>query len=183
MEKNKITGLIGPNGAGKTTMFNVAAGILTPNTGKTEFFGQDIGNLSVNKRVELGLARTFQNIKLFGFVSVLENVMTGRHCRSKGSLIPTILNLPSIKREEEKIREDSIKHLEFVGLLHRKDELAKNLPYGEQRSLEIARALATEPKVLMLDEPCAGMNEAEKDELQSLIRSIRDNLGITVLVI
>lgn len=183
VNEGEIVGLIGPNGAGKTTLFNVAAGVCAPTSGKVELFGKDITKLKTSKRVEMGLARTFQNIKLFGFVSVIENVMTGRHCRSKGSLLPIILGLPSIKKEEERNRKESMKYLEFVGLSHRKDELAKNLPYGEQRSLEIARALATEPKLLMLDEPCAGMNEAEKDSLQVLIRSIRDKLGITVLVI
>lgn len=183
VNEGEVVGLIGPNGAGKTTMFNIMAGVYPATSGAVEFFGENINSVPTHKRVERGMARTFQNIKLFPNTSVMENVLAGRHCRTKNSLIPVILKLPVTKRDEKLSRDYGLEMLDFVGLLEKKDLSAKNLPYGEQRSLEIARALATEPKVLLLDEPCAGMNEVEKDALQELVTDIRGKLKITVLII
>jgi branched-chain amino acid transport system ATP-binding protein len=164
-------------------MFNIMAGVIPATAGDIDFLNVNVNKVSTHKRVKMGMGRTFQNIKLFSNVSVLENVMAGRHCRTKNSLISVIFGLPGTKADEKISRDYSLKMLDFVGLIKKKDEFAKNLPYGEQRSLEIARALATEPKVILLDEPCAGMNEVEKDALQILVTDIRDKLGITVLII
>ncbi len=181
--EGEILGMIGPNGAGKTTMFNILAGVYPATSGDVEFFGHNINKVPTHKRVEMGMARTFQNIKLFQNVSVLENVMAGRHCRTKSWFIPILFNTKGVKEDNKNSEELSRKMIDFVGLTEKIDEYARNLPYGEQRDLEIARALATEPKVILLDEPCAGMNEGEKDNLQKLVRRIRGELGITVLII
>ncbi|MGE5542511.1 MAG: ABC transporter ATP-binding protein, partial [Bacillota bacterium] len=183
LNEGEIFGLIGPNGAGKTTMFNVITGVYPPSQGKVVFRDRDVTNLKTCARVPLGMARTFQNIKLFGNVSVLENVQTGMHCRMKSSLIPIVFSLPSATAEEAMSVTKSLEKLKWVNLAHRARDIAKNLPYGEQRSLEIARALAAEPNLLLLDEPCAGMNQSEKAALQGIIRSLHDRLGITILVI
>ncbi len=185
VEKNMITGLIGPNGAGKTTLFNNITGLDTPTRGSVIFDGKDITGLSANKICRLGIARTFQNIRLFKELSVIDNVMVGRHSLtgSKNSrTLQSFLSFLHVEKENKEIYRDSMKWLEFFGLENLRNEYAKNLPYGYQRELEIARALATEPKLLFLDEPAAGMNPQETESLMTTIRRIRD-LGITVVLI
>jgi branched-chain amino acid transport system ATP-binding protein len=183
LRHHEVVGLIGLNGAGKTTMFNCMAGVFPPTEGEVLMFGKNVNALPTHKRVEMGMARTFQNIKLFANCSAAENVMAGRHCRTKNWLLPTIFCTPGGRKEEKECRESALSYLEFVGLGEKSSLFARNLPYGEQRSLEIARALATEPKVILLDEPAAGMNEIEKDALQVLVQRIREELKITVLII
>ncbi len=186
--RNSITGLIGPNGAGKTTLFNTITGLDYPTNGFVFFKGEDITPLPAYKITRNGIARTFQNIRLFKEMTVFENVMIGRHFRANNphlvnnKIINFILGRIFVKKEEKDIYENSLKWLEFFGLQDVKDEYAKNLPYGKQRELEIARALATEPELLFLDEPAAGMNPQETEELMSTIKRIRD-LGITVVLI
>ncbi|MGX8679366.1 MAG: ABC transporter ATP-binding protein [Sphaerochaetaceae bacterium] len=185
-EKGLITGLIGPNGAGKTTLFNNITGLDQCTSGKVVFDGHDITKLPAYKISRLGIARTFQNIRLFKELSVVENVMIGRHYKSgdpnKGRFAEALKSYFKLESSEKTIYEDSIKWLSFLELEKAADEDAKNLPYGLQRELEIARALATEPKLLFLDEPAAGMNPQETDHLMMIIRKIRD-LGITIVLI
>lgn len=185
VEENMITGLIGPNGAGKTTLFNNITGLDTPTSGKVYFEGKDITGLSSDKVCRLGIARTFQNIRLFKELSVIDNVMVGRHfhaAKYKNRTIQAISSFIHLESEEKKTYSDAMKYLEFFGLEDMRNEKAKNLPYGHQRELEIARALATEPKLLFLDEPAAGMNPQETEHLMQTIRRIRD-LGITIVLI
>jgi branched-chain amino acid transport system ATP-binding protein len=182
IRKGEIFALIGPNGAGKTTVFNVTTGVYKPTEGSVHFDGQQISGMKRHKVTKRGVARTFQNIRLFHNMSTLENVMVGADAHHKTGAIGAILGLPWHRQEERQGREAALELLEFVGVAHRAEETAKNLPYGDQRRLEIARALATEPKLLLLDEPAAGMNPAEKIGLQELIRKIRDS-GRTVLLI
>jgi branched-chain amino acid transport system ATP-binding protein len=177
-----IVGLIGPNGAGKTTFFNVITGLYPADTGIFLFNGQSYFPQSVAQVTKSGLARTFQNIRLFGQMTVLENVMVGCHCRSKAGLLGAIFRFPSTRREELDIREKSHALLAYVGLSEFANMQASNLSYGHQRRLEIARALATEPKLLALDEPAAGMNATEKLELRELLLRIRAD-GKTILLI
>ncbi|MBW2649263.1 MAG: ABC transporter ATP-binding protein [Deltaproteobacteria bacterium] len=187
--KDEIVALIGPNGAGKTTFFNCITGIYPPTDGDVLIFapGRDmperINGVKPNKVTEKGLARTFQNIRLFPNMTVLENVMIGRHCRMHAGVLGAILRGRSTIREEKKAVEDSYAILEKIGLAQFVDEFAKNLPYGAQRLLEIARAMATEPFLLLLDEPAAGMNPNETQELDELIKQIRDEEGISILLI
>jgi branched-chain amino acid transport system ATP-binding protein len=188
VKKDSITGLIGPNGAGKTTLFNNITGLDVPTEGCVFFMGADITSLPAHKITRLGIARTFQNIRLFNEMTVLENVMIGRHFKGirspikKLKIFSNIVEFFSLKKEERDIFESSMKWLEFFKLTDVADKPARNLPYGKQRTLEIARALATEPKLLFLDEPAAGMNAQETAELVETIRSIR-NMGITVVLI
>ncbi len=185
VEKNMITGLIGPNGAGKTTLFNNITGLDTPTSGTVTFNGKDITGLPANKICRLGIARTFQNIRLFRELSVIDNVMVGRHSLTgslKNRTLQSVLSYFQVEKEEKEEYEKAMKWLEFFGLENLRNEEAKNLPYGYQRELEIARALATEPQLLFLDEPAAGMNPQETDALMETIRRIRD-LGITVVLI
>ncbi len=182
IETGEIVALIGPNGAGKTTLFNLMTGIYKPTEGSILFDGQELGGRKPHEVCELGIARTFQNIRLFANMTTLENVMIGRHSRTKAGPLQAVLRTPRFKREEQHTVDEAVKWLSFVGLVDKANELAKNLPYGEQRKLEIARALATEPKLLLLDEPAAGMNPQESVELTKLVGRIRD-LGITVLLI
>ena len=177
-----IVGLIGPNGAGKTTFFNVITGLYPADSGIFLLDGKSYVPESVSVVTQSGLARTFQNIRLFGEMSVLENVMVGCHCRSSAGVIGAIFRLPSTKREERAIRDKSLRLLAYVGLSDYADIEARNLSYGHQRRLEIARALATEPKLLALDEPAAGMNATEKLELRELLLRIRAD-GKTILLI
>lgn len=182
-----ITGLIGPNGAGKTTLFNNMTGLDTPTSGKVYFNGIDITNRSAHKICRMGISRTFQNIRLFKELSVLENVMVGRHFKTgksvdKGRFLTAVHSYLHVSDEYERMHEHAMKWLEFFHLESFIDELARNLPYGRQRELEIARALATEPQILFLDEPAAGMNPSETESLMKTIRRIRD-LGITVVLI
>jgi branched-chain amino acid transport system ATP-binding protein len=183
IEDNSITALIGPNGAGKTSAFNCLTGFYKANDGEIIFRGKNIMRKRPFKITELGIARTFQNLRLFKNKTVLENVMAGMHCRSSAGIISSILRLPQQRAEEKRIREFSEKCLNFVGILDQKDRLAQNLSYGDQRRLEWARALATQPKLLLLDEPGAGLNYDEKMRLIELIKRIRQELGITVLLI
>ena len=180
--ERSIVSLIGPNGAGKTTFFNMVSGLYGPTAGRFVFLGQDVTRLGAHRRAQMGLGRTFQNIRLFGTMSALDNVLTGMHTRLKGSVIGSILKTPKVRREEEEARERALDLLQFVGLRSR-ETFAKNLPYGDQRRLEIARALASEPKLLLLDEPTAGMNPQETVRLTQLIERLREERGISVLLI
>ncbi|MCL2504286.1 MAG: ABC transporter ATP-binding protein [Coriobacteriia bacterium] len=178
----EIVALIGPNGAGKTTFFNMLTGIYPPTEGELTFDGTSVGGLKAHKICAMGIARTFQNIRLFQNMTALENVMVGRHSRMQENLIDAVFRTPKFKREEKATEDIAAKWLNFVGLLPLANEVAKNLPYGDQRRLEIARALATDPKLLLLDEPAAGMNPRETKALNGLVRKIRE-LGVTVLLI
>jgi branched-chain amino acid transport system ATP-binding protein len=183
IETGELIGLIGPNGAGKTTVFNLFTGVYQTTTGEIIFDGQNIAGKKPSSINQMGLARTFQNIRLFSDLTVLDNVRIAYHSHVKYKLPAAILRLGSFFTEEEFMREKSIELLKIFNLDHKKDEIAKNLPYGEQRRLEIARALASKPKFLLLDEPAAGMNPQETTELMNLIRWIRDNFELTVLLI
>ena len=180
--EGEIFALIGPNGAGKTTVFNVVTGVYQPTEGQVLFRGSRIDGAKRFRITKQGIARTFQNIRLFHNMSALENVMVGADAHHRTGAVAATLNLPWHRKEERRGRELARELLDFVGISGRMSETAKNLPYGDQRRLEIARALATDPKLLLLDEPAAGMNPAEKEALQQLIRKIRDG-GRTVLLI
>jgi branched-chain amino acid transport system ATP-binding protein len=180
--RGEILGLIGPNGAGKTTCFNAMTGVYKPSSGKVLLEGQSLGGLAQHKITRRGIARTFQNIRLFGEMTALENVVVGLDARHRTSVGGALLRLPTHVREEKSAIERGMALLEFVGIADHAQFLSRHLPYGFQRRLEIARALATDPKVLCLDEPAAGFNPAEKEELMTLIRTIRDD-GYTVLLI
>ncbi len=184
----EIVALIGPNGAGKTTLFNCITGIYAPTRGDiviTRPGGEPrrINGLKISRVTEMGMARTFQNIRLFPTMTVLENVMIGRHCRASAGILGAVLRDRATRREEEEIVERSYAILCRIGLSGQADEVAKNLPYGAQRRLEIARALATDPFLLLLDEPAAGMNPRETDELEELILGIRNEQRISILMI
>ena len=183
VNEGEIFSVIGPNGAGKTTFFNLLTGIYTPDEGRILFLGQDITGSTPDKAAKLGIGRTFQNIRLFGAMTVLENILVGRHIHTRVPYLHALLRTPLARKEERKALEEALSLLEYVGLLHRKDELARNLPYGEQRKLEIARALALKPKLLLLDEPAAGMNPKETEALQEFILKIRSEMGLTILLI
>ncbi|HEV8639198.1 MAG TPA: ABC transporter ATP-binding protein [Chloroflexota bacterium] len=178
-----IVSLIGPNGAGKTTLFNVIAGIYRLDGGRVTFRGHDIGNLPTSEITKLGIARTFQNIRLFNNMSALENVLVGMHTRLRAGPIGAIFRPPWVVREEREARIRGRELLTLVGLAGRDEELAKNLPYGDQRRLEVARALATEPKLLLLDEPTAGMNPQETTRMTEFVNRLRVELGLTILLI
>jgi branched-chain amino acid transport system ATP-binding protein len=182
IKRGEILGLIGPNGAGKTTCFNAMTGVYKPSSGQVLLEGQSIGGKVRHRITRLGLARTFQNIRLFGEMTALENVVVGLDARHKTSVVGALLRLPRHGREERSAIVRAMALLEFVGIADEAATLSRNLAYGKQRRLEIARALATDPKVLCLDEPAAGFNPAEKEELMTLIRAIRDD-GYTVLLI
>jgi branched-chain amino acid transport system ATP-binding protein len=178
-----LYGLIGPNGAGKTTVFNLLTGVYKPDVGHVYLDGAPIDGKKPSQIARAGMARTFQNIRLFGELSVLDNVRTAAGVRAKSGLFRTLLRSPAHVGEERAITERSLELLEVLGITHRTDEQAKSLPYGDQRRLEIARALATEPKVLLLDEPVAGMNTQEKHEMRGLIQSLRETFGVSILLI
>lgn len=182
VERGEIYALIGPNGAGKTTLFNVITGIYKPDSGRFSLEGLAMTGKKPSEMAKSGIARTFQNIRLFANMSALENVMVGRHCRTRAGVLGAIFNFASTKSEEQAIR-DKAKHLlDYVGIGKHAHMLSKNLSYGDQRRLEIARALATEPRLLALDEPAAGMNHAETDSLSHLLETIRRD-GTTILLI
>jgi branched-chain amino acid transport system ATP-binding protein len=184
LEKGMIAGLIGPNGAGKTTFFNGITGIYQVTSGSMIFDGKEITKLKPFQITALGIARTFQNIRLFANMSAMENVLVGEHVRLKSNLIGQIFHTAATMKEEADARAKALDMLEFVGLKRSDAEVtAKNLPYGMQRRLEIARALATEPKLLLLDEPTAGMNPNETLDLTSFIQRLRKELGLTILLI
>ncbi len=183
IEQGSIVSVIGPNGAGKTTFFNILTGIYKPDKGDVIFDGKPIGGLRPDQIAALGMRRTFQNIRLFHNMTVLENVLVGMHTHLHAPIWNIILRSPSLRREEGKARDRSRELLRFVSLDNKRDELAKNLPYGDQRRLEIARALAGNPKLILLDEPTAGMNPNETLDATNLIRRLRDQLGVTVVLI
>jgi ABC-type branched-subunit amino acid transport system ATPase component len=182
VDQGQIVGLIGPNGAGKTTFFNCITGIFEPSSGEIVFDGRRINGLPPDRITRLGIARTFQNLRLFGNMTALENVMVGRHCRTREGVFCAVLRTAGFNREERESRERSKELLDFVGLRGKDGELARNLPYGDMRRLEIARALATEPKLLLLDEPTAGMNPQETARAAALVDRIRGQ-GLAIVVI
>jgi branched-chain amino acid transport system ATP-binding protein len=182
INKGEIYGLIGPNGAGKTTLFNVITGVYLPNNGEISFDEQSIVGRKPYQVALAGIARTFQNIRLFQNMTVMENVMVGMHANTSTGSFSAIFNTKSARQEEKIIRVQSTKWLDYVGILTEADNLARNLSYGDQRRLEIARALATQPKLLALDEPAAGMNATETEELKLLIQRIRKD-GVSILLI
>jgi branched-chain amino acid transport system ATP-binding protein len=184
LEKNTIASVIGPNGAGKTTFFNMLTGIYAPSAGQLLLEGKNITGSPPHKLTSLGIARTFQNIRLFHNMTVLQNVLVGRHSRLKTGLVGALLRPPAAVQEERQAKEKALSLLDFVGLGSSKAaELAKNLSYGDQRRLEIARALASEPKILLLDEPTAGMNPNETADLTRFIYRLRDELDLSILLI
>ena len=182
IQAGEIYGLIGPNGAGKTTLFNVLTGLYRHDAGRFRFEGRELREATPDRIAAIGIARTFQNIRLFANLSALENVMIGRHVRTHAGVVGAILRNRRTREEERAIHERAQALLEYVGIAHRGNEMARHLSYGDQRRLEIARALATEPRLLALDEPAAGMNATEKAELRRLLESIRRD-GTTILLI
>ena len=181
--KHDIYGLIGPNGAGKTTIFNLLTKVYTPTRGEIFLDGESIANMNTVDVNKAGIARTFQNIRLFKEMSVLDNVKVAIDSQQTYSLFSSLLKLPSYRKAEKEIEEEALKLLEVVDLVEFKDSKAKNLPYGKQRKLEIARAMGTHPKLLLLDEPAAGMNPTETQELLETVKKIRDTFDIAVLLI
>jgi len=178
-----IYGLIGPNGSGKTTCFNLITGIYTPTQGKILFQGEEIVGVKPYKIVHKGIARTFQNLRIFSNLSVIDNIRVARHFNSKVGLFPSLLRLPSFLKEQEQTRDEVMDLIKLMHLDKRANEMAKNLPYGELRRLEVARALATKPKLMLLDEPAAGMNPKETEDLMKLVRRVRDEFKVTIFLI
>jgi len=183
VREGEIYGLIGPNGAGKTTIFNLLTGVYEPTSGEIYFEGKRIDGLRPYQIARRGVSRTFQNIRLFPGMSVLENVMTACHIHAQQNLLDAVLRLPRFERDEREHRDFSIELLEIFGLARVKDEGGTSLPYGNQRRLEIVRALATRPKLLLLDEPAAGLNPSEQEDLMNLIQQIRARFGLTILLV
>jgi branched-chain amino acid transport system ATP-binding protein len=181
--RGSIVALIGPNGAGKTTFFNVLTGLYSPSEGSVMFDGASIVGVAPHKIAATGMARTFQNIRLFGAMTASENVMVAMHPHLHSGVLSTILGLPKQRREEAAARARATELLDYVGIGGTDDEFAKNLPYGDQRRLEVARALALRPKLLLLDEPTAGMNPQESATFTDFVRRVRDDMGLTVLLI
>ncbi len=182
--RHSIVSIIGPNGAGKTTLFNILTGLYRPTSGRIYFDGGDITGRRPDRITSLGVARTFQNIRLFKAMTALENVMIGHHVRMRAGLFGSILRTPRVRREEREVAEEAREKLAYVGIERGQfDQLASNLSYGDQRRVEIARALASEPTMLLLDEPTAGMNPQESDELTAFMRKLRDDLDLTILLI
>ena len=181
--RGSIVALIGPNGAGKTTFFNQITGVYHPTSGSIVFDGTEVAGLPPHRVVELGVGRTFQNIRLFQQMTALENVLVGMHSRLKGGIFGSILRTPRVRREESAAEERARELLRYCGLVRRHHERASSLPYGDQRRLEVARALATQPKLLLLDEPTAGMNPQETADFTAFVRRVRDEKGLTVLLI
>ncbi|MCT8974586.1 ABC transporter ATP-binding protein [Microbaculum marinisediminis] len=182
LDRGKILGLVGPNGSGKSTMLNVLSGVYAPELGSVTLNGAAITGMAPNQITRAGLARTFQNLQLFGGLTIGQNVMVGRNCRMSSSLLGTIFGFSSARREEDEARETARTYLDFVGLADRFDDETSSLSYGERRLLEVARALAASPEVLMLDEPCAGLSQGEADDLADSIRQVAAQ-GISVIVI
>jgi branched-chain amino acid transport system ATP-binding protein len=183
VNKYEIFGLIGPNGAGKTTLFNLITGLIQPSSGQLIYQNKEISQLRPHKIASLGIARTFQNIRLFSDLSAVENVTISRHIHTNSNLFTGVLGIPPAPHEEHKNKQKALELLHLVGLSDRAYEKAKNFPYGDQRRLEIARALALEPQILLLDEPAAGMNPSEKVQLSDFIRRVREQFNLTVILI
>ena len=181
--RGKVISLIGPNGAGKTTFFNMLTGVYKPTSGKVTLLGEDVTGKPPHAITARGIGRTFQNIRLFQNMNALENVLVGMHSRLSGNVFNSILRTPGVRREERKARERALELLDYTGLRRQWQTTARNLPYGDQRRLEVARALATEPQLLLLDEPTAGMNPQESAEFTSFVGHVRDERGLTVLMI
>ena len=181
--RGKVVSLIGPNGAGKTTFFNMLTGVYKPTAGRIVFDGDDVTGMPPHAITERGVGRTFQNIRLFQNMTALENVLVGMHSRLKGGIIGSIVRTPRIRREEAEARERGRELLSYCGLRRKDDEVSRNLSYGDQRRLEVARALATQPKLLLLDEPTAGMNPQETADFTSFVEELRNERGLTVLMI
>ncbi len=183
VERGELVGLIGPNGAGKTTVFNVVNGIYKPTAGKISIEGTEIAGKKPFEVAQHGIGRTFQNIRLFSYLSVAENVRIACHGQAQYGLLHSLFQTPTCRKQDAGLMKTATDLLDLVGLMDRKDELAKNLPYGHQRRLEIARALALKPKLLLLDEPAAGMNPQESDDLSEFILKIRKDYGLTIMLI
>jgi ABC-type branched-subunit amino acid transport system ATPase component len=183
IEEGMIAGLIGPNGAGKTTYFNMVTGLYKPTGGELVFDGKSLIGLRPNKITVRGISRTFQNIRLFNNMTALENILVGQNCRLKSTWYGALLRTPNVTSEEKTARKKARELIKYIGLDGRENEVAKNLPYGDQRRLEIGRALAADPKLLLLDEPSAGMNPQETQILTNFIRQLRDDLRLTILLI
>jgi branched-chain amino acid transport system ATP-binding protein len=182
--ERSIVSIIGPNGAGKTTLFNILTGLYKPTSGRISFGGRDITGARPDVITSLGVARTFQNIRLFRAMTALENVMVGRHARMRAGLVGSVIRSPAVRREEVAVRERAQEVLEYAGLKPAQfDQLSSNLAYGDQRRVEIARALASEPSLLLLDEPTAGMNPQESNRLTDFMRKLRHDLDLTILLI
>jgi branched-chain amino acid transport system ATP-binding protein len=183
LEKGTIASIIGPNGAGKTTFFNVITGMYKPDGGTLTYEGKDIGGKGPEEIAPLGIARTFQNIRLFQNLTVMENVLIGMHVHMKASMFDALFGLRRHKLEERASKQEALRLLDYVGLKQTANEISKNLPYGAQRRLELARAMASKPQLILLDEPKAGMNPRETDEMMNLIRRLRDDYRMTILLI
>jgi branched-chain amino acid transport system ATP-binding protein len=181
--RGKVISLIGPNGAGKTTFFNMLTGVYKPTSGSITFLGEDVTGKPPHAITQRGIGRTFQNIRLFQNMTALENVLVGMHSQLKANLFNSIVRTPFVKREEKEARERALELLEYTSLRRKAREVAKNLPYGDQRRLEVARALATNPQLLLLDEPTAGMNPQESAEFTAFVGHLREERGVTVLMI
>jgi branched-chain amino acid transport system ATP-binding protein len=181
--RGAVVSLIGPNGAGKTTFFNMLTGVYKPTAGRIVLDGEDVTGMPPHAITERGIGRTFQNIRLFQNMTALDNVLDGMHARLKGGIVSSILRTPRIRREERGARERGRELLSYCGLRNKDDEISRNLSYGDQRRLEVARALATEPKLLLLDEPTAGMNPQETAEFTTFVQELRSERGLTVLMI
>lgn len=181
--ENAIASIIGPNGAGKTTLFNCISGFYIPEHGQVLYYGTPIQGLATNEVAHLGIARTYQNIRLFSNMTAMENILVGQYPHLKNNWLDAILRHPRFNQEEKDSLREARRLLEYVHLADLGDQLARNLPYGAQRRLEIARALANQPRLLLLDEPTAGMNPQETDEMTAFIKNLRDSLGITIILI
>jgi branched-chain amino acid transport system ATP-binding protein len=183
IKDNSIHSIIGPNGAGKTTFFNCVTGFYQPEDGAIIFNERSVVGLSPDRIVHRGISRTYQNIRLFPNLTAMENILVGLHCHLKSGFFGIVLSLPSTRREESKAADEARRLLKFINMEGKGDFLAKNFPYGEQRRLEIARALASRPKLLLLDEPTAGMNPSETQAMMDFIQHLRDEIGITIILI
>lgn len=183
IQENSIFSVIGPNGAGKTTFYNCITGFYAPDAGEVLFYGKSLVGLAPDQVTQRGISRTYQNIRLFANMSAIENILVGEHARLHGSWMEAIIRTPRVVKEEKEAIVKACQLLDFVGLSSLGDQLARNLPYGAQRRLEIARALASQPRLLLLDEPTAGMNPHETTEMMYFIQQLRDKLGITILLI
>ena len=182
VETNRIMAIIGPNGAGKTTLFDLITGFERPDAGQKKFKGKPFDNAKPHEITAIGISRTFQNLSIFDNLTVCQNIMVGRHTRSKGEFLRSGLDLFGNKKQEKAIRTDALRYLELVGLVDKAEEMAGNLPYGRQKLLETARALATEPELLLLDEPAAGLNEKETEDMADIIKRIQ-KMGVTILLV